>query len=448
MSITGIDCSKHNGVINWHSVANSGIKFIIQRAGYGNTIRQEDTTCIYNIKNALANGIKVGVYYFSYALSVNDAEQEAVICNQIIKPYKDKIFAVFFDYEYDSVKYYKRMKGISPTNKFINQCHIAFRNKIKSFGYKAGIYYNNDYRKNILTQNTINLFDYKWLADYSGGADAPCDFQQTSSNGKVNGVNGRVDIDIFYGVIDKNIPTRCDTIGNFKVEIGTNYTFKVTSGSQPVLNNGSSSFKLVKQWNDGNDYLFTFKAVGKIGDGCGFYLNGGKSPIAIATIVNAYIDTGSLTLNAYGKYIYMIKSRGTPVFRVGTPGFVDLKLIKRETKDTNYYYYQVSSNGRLGTIGAYLNGQRIGIINIISAPFVSDTNMVSIAHGKDYQIKVTCNTRPSLISENSNIVQVENYCKQQAKNYFMKIKAVGYKGQKCKVFINGNKVKPVIVTVV
>ena len=448
MSIFGIDCSKHNGVINWHSVANSGVQFIIQRAGYGNTISQKDSTCDYNIKNALANGIKVGVYYFSYALSIKDAEQEAVICNQIIEPYKNKIFAVFFDYEYDSVKYYKRMKGVSPTNEFINQCHVAFRNKIKSFGYKAGVYYNNDYRKNILTQSTINLFDYKWLADYTGSADAPCDFQQTASDGHVSGINGRVDTDFFYGINNTNIPTNCDTTGNFKVEVGTDYTFKIISGNQPILTNGSSSFKLINKWNKGNDYLFKYKAIGKIGDSCGFYLNGKKSPIAIATIVNADIDTSNLTLNAYGKYIYMITSRGYPLFRVGTPGFIDLKFIKRESENPAHYYYQALSNGRLGTVGIYLNGQKIGIINIISAPFTSDTTTVNIQHGKEYQIKITCFTRPSLITENQDIVQVENYCQQKNNDYFMKIKAVGYRGQKCKLFINGNKIHPVIVTIV
>jgi N-acetylmuramoyl-L-alanine amidase len=85
----------------------------------------------------------------------------------------------------------------------------------------------------------------------------------------------------------KNIgifPVKSDTTGNFTVLAGHTYQFKITAPAKPALVNGSSPFKLISQSQSGDDYFFKFQAIGKPGDGCGFYLEGAKSPVAVATI--------------------------------------------------------------------------------------------------------------------------------------------------------------------
>ena len=112
-TIKGIDVSKHNGTINWSKVKNDGVKFAIIRAGYGtDTI---DPKFKSNIEGAIAAGLDVGIYWFSYATSESKAKVEANKCIEVLKQYKDKItYPVFFDFEYDSVSYAKK-KGVSIT---------------------------------------------------------------------------------------------------------------------------------------------------------------------------------------------------------------------------------------------------------------------------------------------------------------------------------------------
>lgn len=77
---------------------------------------------------------------------------------------------------------------------------------------------------------------------------------------------------------------KSDTTGNFSVKDGHTYQFKITTNGVPELKAGSPSFTLLRQHCEGNDHFFMFKAIGKPGDGCGFYLNGGSKPVAVATI--------------------------------------------------------------------------------------------------------------------------------------------------------------------
>lgn len=77
---------------------------------------------------------------------------------------------------------------------------------------------------------------------------------------------------------------KSDTTGNFSVKDGHVYQFKITTSGAPTLVAGSSSFTLFRQSCDGNNHFFVFKAIGKPGDGCGFYLNGARKPVAVATI--------------------------------------------------------------------------------------------------------------------------------------------------------------------
>lgn len=80
-------------------------------------------------------------------------------------------------------------------------------------------------------------------------------------------------------------PAKSDTTGNFKVPAGKTYQFKFTSAGVPTLCNGSPCFALIQKYSDGNDHFFKYRAIGKTGQASGFYLNGAKAPVAVATIV-------------------------------------------------------------------------------------------------------------------------------------------------------------------
>lgn len=104
---------------------------------------------------------------------------------------------IFYDFEYDTVKQAKE-KGV---NLGKNECVAftkAFCEYVTSHGYKAGIYSNIDYYKNMYTDELISQYIY-WLADYTGDPDYSCMFHQYTSKGSVDGIAGNVDLDYFYG---------------------------------------------------------------------------------------------------------------------------------------------------------------------------------------------------------------------------------------------------------
>lgn len=83
---------------------DDSIDFVLIRAGYGNDISQKDPKFDEYIKAALAHNIHVGIYWFSYAVSIADALKEAAVCKKILASYKEKIdFSVAYDYEYASI---------------------------------------------------------------------------------------------------------------------------------------------------------------------------------------------------------------------------------------------------------------------------------------------------------------------------------------------------------
>jgi Lyzozyme M1 (1,4-beta-N-acetylmuramidase) len=272
-----IDVSAHNGVIDWPKVAASGVKGAVIRAGYGNDIRQQDTKFSANIKGAIAAGLKVAIYWFSYADTPEDARKEWSVCRQIIAPYKDKILFVAYDYEYDSVSYFRKVHGTSPSNALVNQIVNAFLSAVKSDGWGTVLYTNNDYRLHVFSATTLAAWDI-WLADYSGGPDIPCPIQQTSSTGSVPGISTPVDLNTFFK--DYSTATfKCDTTSNMTIKHGAYYQMKVTvsDGKPPQVYAGTPDvITVLPRYVVGNDHYIYLCAVGPAGSGTGIYVNGKK----------------------------------------------------------------------------------------------------------------------------------------------------------------------------
>lgn len=275
MSEKWIDVSSHNGVIDWPKVAASGVKCAVIRAGYGNDISQTDTRFVANIKGALAAGLKVSIYWFSYSDSVTDAKKEWETCRTVISPYKEKILFIASDYEYDSYRYYRKQHGTAPSNTLINNMVNTFLGAAKADGWTTALYTNNDYRRNIFSAATLSAWPV-WLADYSGGPDIPCAIQQTGSTGTVPGISGHVDLDICFKDFSITVDYTCDTSTTVKIARGAAYQAQIACKETPKVVAGTPDIMTVlHRYDDGDKHYFWFVPIGKSGEKAGIYINGG-----------------------------------------------------------------------------------------------------------------------------------------------------------------------------
>lgn len=190
----GIDISKHNGTIDFHKVKKDGIEFAMIRAGFGSST--VDTHFHRNVKGAKSSGIKCGVYWFSYAYTPQMAKAEAKKCIETIKPYTLE-YPVAFDFEYASVNYAKD-NGVKITKALASQIADTFLSTVKNAGYNVILYTNIDYYNNYFNDTVKKKYDI-WLAAYR---EAKPNFNQKiwqySETGSVNGIKGRVDMNISY----------------------------------------------------------------------------------------------------------------------------------------------------------------------------------------------------------------------------------------------------------
>lgn len=190
----GIDVSSNQGKINWKQVKESGIEFAILRCHQKTGI---DETFKYNYRQARANKIPIGVYKYSYALSVNDAKREA---NKIIRILKGKPlnFPVYYDIEDKSQSSFSVSK--------IERIALAFLKRIEAAGYKAAIYCNYYWYKTKISDKLKKNYDF-WIASYpEDDRGVPetrllpkeCYIWQYSEKGRVPGISGDVDMDLLY----------------------------------------------------------------------------------------------------------------------------------------------------------------------------------------------------------------------------------------------------------
>ena len=195
----GIDVSYYQGDIDWSAVASSGVKFAIIRCGYrgystGKIV--EDSRFEEYIEGAIENGIYVGVYFYSTAITEEEALQEAVTVVDLIKDYDIK-YPVAYDFE-DFGTTGKRTDGLS--NEQINANAKVFLDYINSQGYTASLYGSTSYLNSIWDEELRSNYDV-WVAQY--GRTAPTytgsyTMWQYTSSGQVSGISGYVDIDIDY----------------------------------------------------------------------------------------------------------------------------------------------------------------------------------------------------------------------------------------------------------
>ena len=194
MGIKGIDVSKYQGSIDWQKVASDGVKFAFIRvgwAGYEGSIDEGfDPYFDTNMKGAISAGLAVGVYVYSYCKSTTASKRTAEEIVQKCKNYNITM-PIAFDME-DSNTYKNFSKEAN------NSIAKSFLETIESNGYYPILYTYTSFANSYLNMLNLNNYDL-WLADYRGymGIDG-ASIWQYSSSGSVNGINGRVDMNIAY----------------------------------------------------------------------------------------------------------------------------------------------------------------------------------------------------------------------------------------------------------
>lgn len=189
----GIDVSKWQGDIDFSKLKASGVEFVIIRVGSSNGLNGEnfvDSKFIQNIKNANAVGIPVGIYFYSYASTIDRAISDAKWIVEQIKDYKVDL-PIAFDWE-----------NWGSFNKFdvsffgLTNIAKGFMDTIKDAGYDAMLYSSKTYLENIWLPTSYPV----WLAHYTKNTNYTGDysFWQICSNGRVDGISGDVDINIRY----------------------------------------------------------------------------------------------------------------------------------------------------------------------------------------------------------------------------------------------------------
>lgn len=189
----GIDVSKHNGVIDWAKVKASGkVDFAILRSGFGRFApNQKDIQFERNYKECKTYGIPIGVYHYSYALSVVQAEQEADFVIDIIAG-KQFEYPIYFDIEEKSQQQLSKQQCTAIIK--------AFCTKLEKAGYWCGFYsYDSFYATDIVPGTSERYAN--WVASVEYRKPVSCtnyEMWQYSWKGNIPGINGDVDLNECY----------------------------------------------------------------------------------------------------------------------------------------------------------------------------------------------------------------------------------------------------------
>lgn len=202
ISHKGIDVSKHQGEIDWEKVAADGVEFVFIRVGnrgYGSGAIVEDPQFDANVVGAITHGIKVGVYFFSQAVTVEEAEEEARFVLEKVAPYKITC-PIVLDVEKvaDSEA---RMNKISTEQRTANT--VAFLEAVEKAGYKTMLYHNMEMATLKLDMTQLEKYE-KWFAYYNKELYYPYEYSvwQYTDKGKVDGIDGEVDMNISFHLWD------------------------------------------------------------------------------------------------------------------------------------------------------------------------------------------------------------------------------------------------------
>lgn len=190
----GIDVSRWQGDIDYEAIKNAGVEFVIMRIGVESKQGEEigiDSKYLQNIKNAKAAGLEVGVYLYSIALDVKTAKKHAEwVLNTLNGEELD--LPIVFDWES-----FNKWQEFKLSFHDINSIANTFLSTVEDAGYKGMLYSSKFYLENIWS----NKNNYPvWLAHYTDETNYKGDYfiWQLCNDGRIDGINGDVDINVMY----------------------------------------------------------------------------------------------------------------------------------------------------------------------------------------------------------------------------------------------------------
>lgn len=194
----GIDISYHQGNIDFNSVKNSGIEFVMIRASFG--FFNEDKKVHEYVRECEKVGLPYGFYHYSYARNLEEAEKEVKGFLNLVKNY-NPTYPLVIDME--DADNWKRDNG-NPSNEMLIDICDLFCKRVEEAGYYAMIYANTDWFLNRINSSKLDRYD-KWLADWRDEPNRtiPRGMLQYSSSGRIPGIATNVDLNESY----KDYPT-------------------------------------------------------------------------------------------------------------------------------------------------------------------------------------------------------------------------------------------------
>ena len=187
----GVDVSVYQGNIDWNAAKADGVEFAVIRAGYGKYVSQKDKYFDQNMQNAKAAGLPCGAYWFSYALTPEDAIKEADAFYEVIKNYQFE-YPVSFDMETES--------QANLSKEAVTAIIEAFCGRMESYGYYTTLYSYASFLNYKVGESAFEKYDI-WVAHYNTNRPAfnrKYGLWQYSSTGRIAGIQGNVDQDFAY----------------------------------------------------------------------------------------------------------------------------------------------------------------------------------------------------------------------------------------------------------
>lgn len=343
MEIKGIDVSAWQGKIDWKTVADYGMGFAILRiTEAGNVV---DSQFENNLAGCNKYNIPVGVYKYSYAMTIAEIQREA---RKVVSTLNGRRiqFPVFLDLEYN----HQRSLGSESIHKMAD----AFREIVEAAGYKFAIYCNMDWYENVICSH-LKKYDF-WIARYPANDDGWLqerlrpDFGvgwQYSSKAKIPGISGTVDRNVFYKDYSEEIEKKEETTVNKLQEH--------TKLGDYYANNGGTKPYLEKK---SNAYLDDFTKNA-----------GDKNYTKFARDVNNWNQPGCQGQPWCAVYQFwkLVKVFGlTKALQIMGGGFYNCQSVTRHAKQKGTWH----STPKKGALIIFRNGSHIGSVNSYDATYV------------------------------------------------------------------------------
>lgn len=195
-SSPGVDVSAHQGDIDWAAVKDSGIEFAIIRLGYrgyGSGKLVEDEYAKKNLKEAREAGLKIGAYFFSQALNIKETDEEIQFMLNMLADV-DLDMPLVLDWEIPDPD--ARTKNMDART--LTDIQLHFCGQMKKMGYQPMVYFNWHQSENLYYLSELEDYPF-WLALYQDRMTYPwkVEMWQWTSSGRVPGIQGNVDINVF-----------------------------------------------------------------------------------------------------------------------------------------------------------------------------------------------------------------------------------------------------------